>query len=288
MTDIPDPNLELIRVLDDQGIAVFDFTKETHQIDFGKNPLFRRPGNPVGTVLHNTTLNASFRSVLNHWTNEEPFPSHFAIERDGKVGRFVRLEYSDRATEGTLMHVSIEFRAVTDGDITDAQVNSAAAIAAFLNGYYGTPLAIATSSKEKGMAHHSLFVKPGSGGHAGCPGTAIIARKAAILAKAKTIAGGLTLNSPYGQWLVQVKPYTWIYTFQSNNTVTWRDPNTRKGGAGTWKIGKDPTSGKDKILISWTKSKAHDKWDYPLAPRAQTGKCFMSDGTEISLDATKI
>ena len=283
MSSIPDVNKVLEKELLNHGIQVFDFTTPIHSLKYN-HPLFLRPGNALGIVLHNTGGLALLPNLVETWKNKEPNPppSHLAIDQTGAVGRYVRLQYSDRATEHTLQHLSIEFQAVENGDITEKQIISGAVIVAFAHLIYGIQLNIADSRKASGVAHHSLFVeKNNPKGHSNCPSQAIISRKLEIISYAEDFAAKMSFDDePAGIWEVKVEKWIWIYTFDPNGNVTWRDKyNTKEAGKGTWKIAGDV------ISFAW-QSGTKESWNLPLQPAAQTGVTTM-DGTFYEVFAVR-
>ncbi len=281
---IPNVNEMLKKTLTAQGIAILDFTAQIHGLKFNF-PLFIRPGNATGIVMHNTSGLSSLPGLVDTWRSKEPNPppSHLAIDQSGTVGQYIRLEFADRATEHTLMHLSIEFQAVENGDITDQQIKSAAVITAFAHVVFGVELGIANSRSAKGLAHHSLFVDKGNPqGHMNCPGLAIIGKKEEILEQAKGFVSQMAFNDePAGRWRVRVGQWMWIYTFDVNGNVTWLDPFNQKTGRGRWTVKGSL------ISISWTNSKTIETWNLPLQPAAQTGSCTM-DGEDYDLHAVRL
>jgi hypothetical protein len=283
MSSIPDVNGLLVKTLVEQGITVSDFTAQIHALRF-KYPLYLRPSAALGIVMHNTSGMVTLPNLVGTWKNKEPNPppSHLAIDQAGRVGRYVRLQYADRATENTNRHISIEFQAVENGDITGDQIRTAAIITAFAHVVYGVDLVIAESRTAKGLAHHSLFVDKGNpDGHTNCPGLAIIGRKGEILKQAKELAATMAFDEePAGRWQVKVDQWTWIYTFDANGNVSWLDPFNQKTGKGTWKVNPG------EISFSWTNSTTKESWTLPLRPTAQPGKCTM-DGKTYDLSAAR-
>ncbi|MGI8639055.1 MAG: hypothetical protein ACR2MG_03790 [Pyrinomonadaceae bacterium] len=87
--------------------------------------------------------------------------------------------------------------------------------------------------------------------------------------------------NPVGSWQVKVEPWTWIYTFDVNGKVTWRDPLNNETGKGTWKI----SSGV--ISFSWANSTTTEIWKLPINPTAQTGNCTMK-GKFHALNAVRL
>src|SRR5262249_48920571 len=100
MADRPDVNALLTKTLEEQGVGVLDFTPQIHALNF-KFPLYVRPGGVIGIVMHNTSGLVTLANLVGTWKAKEPNPppSHLAIDRSGAVGRYVRLQYADRATE---------------------------------------------------------------------------------------------------------------------------------------------------------------------------------------------
>jgi hypothetical protein len=277
-------NALLTSVLSANSVTVADFTGATHAIPMGA-PLYLRSWNPVGVVMHNTSGLIALENMAGDWaTKSPPPPSHLAIAQSGTVAYFVKLNYADRATENTNKHISIEFQAVENGDITGDQITSAAIIYGFLHDVYGVEFSIARSAAEKGLAHHSLFVDASNPqAHANCPGSAIVARKQEIIDRAKTFAASIDLgNEPTGRWGVRVSGWYWIYQFSAEGGVTWRDPYNGMTGSGTWK------SAGSKLSLAWKGSKTIETWDLPLSATAQTGQCQMEGEPLYALSAMRI
>ncbi len=273
MTSHPNVNVLLTGVLKANGIVVLDFTAKTHAIPM-RFPLYLRPGNPIGIVMHNTSGLIDLNNLVGTWANKtSPPPSHLAIDQSGRVAYFVSLNHADRATENTNKHISIEFQAVENGDISQAQIKSSAIIYGFLHDVYGIEFAVANTRQARGLAHHSIFVNlKDPEAHANCPGAAILARKPEIIELAKKSATTIDFgDEPTGLWQVRVDRWLWIYQFGADGTVTWRDPYNGRSGTGTWKT----NSGK--LSFSWKGSKTVETWDLPLSATAQTGACQMED-----------
>jgi hypothetical protein len=157
---VPDVNLLLDKILADNGIGTADFTGKIHALKY-KAPLYLRPGNAIGIVMHNTSGMVTLPNLVGTWKSKEPNPppSHLAIDQSGQVGRYVRLQYADRATENTNRHLSIEFQAVANGSITIHQIKSAALITAFANVIYGVEFAIAQSESQLEGARPSFALR---------------------------------------------------------------------------------------------------------------------------------
>jgi hypothetical protein len=246
--------------------------------------LYMRPGNPLGIVMHNTSGLVHLENLLAGWERQgSPPPSHLAIDQSGRVGFYVKLEFADRATENTNRHISIEFQAVNNGDISKAQITAAGIIYAFLHDVFEMKFAIAEKRTDVGLSHHSMFVTPGSGGHANCPGAAILRRKPEIIEAAKSYASKLEFdNQPTGIWEVKVAAWTWIYQFHPTGEVSWHDAyNLHSKGTGKFKIEGA------KMTFKWHKSLAVEAWDFPLRSTGQTGMCQMEGKPNLPLIARR-
>jgi hypothetical protein len=280
---VPDVNGLLVKTLTDHGVGSADFTGQIHALKY-KAPLYLRPGNPIGIVMHNTAGMVTLPNLVGTWKSKEPNPppSHLAIDQAGQVGRYVRLQYADRATENTNRHLSIEFQAVEGGGITSQQITTGAIIAAFAHVIYGVDLAIAESRTAKGLAHHSIFVDKGNPqGHSNCPGGAIIETKGRLLEQARRIAAAMAFDDePAGRWYVRVDKWAWLYTFDANGNVSWLDQGNGKSGKGTWRVSPGV------MTLSWTGSATRETWTLPLRPAAQGGSCTM-DGETYDVKAVR-
>jgi hypothetical protein len=79
--------------------------------------------------------------------------------------------------------------------------------------------------------------------------------------------------SPVGEWRVRVDPWLWIYKFDANGNVTWRDPFNNESGKGKWQI--HPGT----ISLTWHNSATTESWNLPIQPSNQKGKTKMSGKT---------
>ncbi len=285
MANRPNVNDVFKQTLRDNNIGYEDYTSGIHGLNY-EYPLYNRPGNAIGIVMHNTSGMILLANLVGTWKSKEPHPppSHLAIDQTGRVGLYVKLEYADRATENTNKHISIEFQAVENGDITDQQVATGAVIAAFMNVVYGMRLEVAESRTASGLAHHSMFVdKSNPDGHANCPGLLIIAKKKAILEKATAVASKMSFsNEPAGRWRVKVAHWVWNYTFSLDGKVVWLDPFNNETGEGTWAI----DAKLNVIVFTWKNSKSTETWNLPLVATAQKGKTTI-EGVNYDLDASR-
>jgi hypothetical protein len=276
-------NALLSEMLGKENIAVVDRTSQTHAMKI-PYPLYLRPGNPLGIVMHNTSGLVHLENLLAGWEKQaSPPPSHLAIDQSGRVGFYVKLDYADRATENTNRHISIEFQAINNGDISANQVASAGVVYAFLHDVYEMKFAIAEKRSDLGLSHHSLFVAPGGGGHANCPGSTILKRKPEIIAAAQSYTNRLEFgDQPTGIWEVKVAVWTWIYQFFATGDVQWHDAyNLQSKGTGKYKIAGTL------MTFKWNKSNAIESWQLPLSSNAQTGMCQMEGKPNLPLLARR-
>lgn len=81
--------------------------------------------------------------------------------------------------------------------------------------------------------------------------------------------------NPIGVWDVRVNDWHWVYTFDANGNVTWRDPYNGMSGKGKWSI--QPSA----ISFVWFGSTTTESWDLPIKPKSQTGKTRMKDKTYV-------
>ena len=110
MSNLPDVNELLRKELSDRGIQVLDFTGKIHALKF-TSPLYLRPGNAIGIVMHNTSGMVTLPNLVGTWKDKEPHPppSHLAIDQAGVVGRYVRdlkMEAQDKKPQDEIDVVS--------------------------------------------------------------------------------------------------------------------------------------------------------------------------------------
>lgn len=75
--------------------------------------------------------------------------------------------------------------------------------------------------------------------------------------------------NPVGDWDVRVDSWHWIYSFDANGDVTWKDPYNGMAGKGKWSI--QPGA----ISFVWLGSTTTETWNLPIKPSSQTGKTTM-------------
>lgn len=79
--------------------------------------------------------------------------------------------------------------------------------------------------------------------------------------------------NPVGEWRVTVDRWLWIYTFDANGNVTWRDPYNNLSGKGKWQISSKV------IYFTWFNSTTTESWNLPIQPSQQKGKTTMKGKT---------
>jgi len=76
-----------------------------------------------------------------------------------------------------------------------------------------------------------------------------------------------------GSWLVKVRQFEWIYHFEANGVVRWRDPNNLRAGRGSWKAVNS------KILVDWSPASAtKEEWALPISVNGQSGNYVDKSG----------
>lgn len=118
--------------------------------------------------------------------------SHFIVAKDGRIAQMVDTDttaWTQRDGNGEWLSIENEGRLPTA--LTDAQVEANARILAKAHQVYGVPLQVTDTPTKRGLGHHSMGAENGfDWGHPSCPGAAIKAQKAAIVARAQQIING--------------------------------------------------------------------------------------------------
>jgi hypothetical protein len=87
--------------------------------------------------------------------------------------------------------------------------------------------------------------------------------------------------NPVGEGRVIVAQWTWIYTFEANGIVTWRDPFNNETGKGKWQIRPGA------ISFTWFESATTESWNLPIQPTNQRGRTTMH-GKTYDINATRV
>jgi hypothetical protein len=118
--------------------------------------------------------------------------SHFLNPKKGGLRQLV--DTKDRAwaeASGNSHWVSIENEGFVPDALTASQVENAAQLLAWLHKTYAVPLQSTDDPNGRGLGWHGMG-GAAWGGHVGCPGDAIKAQRAQIIARAKEIVGAPT------------------------------------------------------------------------------------------------
>lgn len=112
------------------------------------------------------------------------------------TGEWAQMTDSDRIAwcqrGGSRDRSSIELAGYAPDGMTPWQIEACAQILAWEHRTYGVPLAVADDPSEDGLGHHSMDREwlGEEWGHDSCPGSGVIADKAAVVARAKQIING--------------------------------------------------------------------------------------------------
>jgi hypothetical protein len=245
-----------------------------------------------GLVLHITDGGGGLTDLFSHFNSASAqFPdkpklqvsSHFGISKEGDLWQFVDTDDMAFAIDGgpvDAQWISVENIAKFPENLTGAQVQSVAVLLAWLNDIADVPFQIANSRPGRGLGFHRMF-------HIGdhiCPGPAVVGQRRQILQTAFTMRSSIDAAPPFlpGRWEVHVGDWTWVYVFQLDNTVDYRDlvsPNSVKG-AGTWTVGRAMFRDMDVVRVKWP-SGSTEEWFLPLRLQDQHG-FNMDDSAPIS------
>lgn len=150
-----------------------------------------------GVVLH---IAAGYYEGTISWQKnpDADVSSHFIVSKSGRIAQMVDTDIRAWAQrDGNSRWLSVENEGFLPDALTPAQVEANARILARAHQVYGVPLQIATSPDGRGLGHHSMGAESGANwGHSACPGPAIKAQKAAIVARAKEIIEGDDMPTP--------------------------------------------------------------------------------------------
>src|SRR5512138_1410280 len=157
----------------------------------------RKPGGMVeyrGLVLH--TAEGYYEGTISWQKGANSVSSHFVVGKS--AGEWCQMmddadgAWTQRA--GNYHWLSSEnagFGSRGEG-LSAWQVEANARLLAEAHRRHGVPLQVAVNPDGRGLGHHSMGCNwpGGAWGHCDCPGNAIIAQKAAVVARAKEIIGG--------------------------------------------------------------------------------------------------
>ncbi|MFZ3556481.1 MULTISPECIES: N-acetylmuramoyl-L-alanine amidase [unclassified Streptomyces] len=120
--------------------------------------------------------------------------SHFGTGKTGALYQWV--DTADRAwaqAGGNSSWLSVENEGQGGDKLTDAQMNCVAEVLAWAHKVYDVPLQVANSPSGKGLGYHAMG---GSawGGHTSCPGPKIVAQLPEIVARARRLVAGQSIE----------------------------------------------------------------------------------------------
>lgn len=150
-----------------------------------KDPSRLKPfrGTPKGLVLHiSNSRGNTLGGLLCNFDGcgglppDNPFPSHFGVERSGRIGQFLDTSNRSLAEEGP-SYFSIECCASPGDALTGAQIGAVARLYAWLSATFNLPLKKCDMTGDMGIGYHAMFIT----GHKHCPGPAVIAQRDEIL-----------------------------------------------------------------------------------------------------------
>jgi len=187
---------------------------------------------PRGMVLH--TAVGSYEGTI-AWCNNATsnVSCYFVCSKDGRIAQLVDLNNKAwTQAAGNSDWIGVEFEGFGDrGEaLTDAQVNSAAAIYAWLHQTYGIPFTITDDAVNgRGLIYHGAGGKAW-GSHFACPGTQIVAQRQLILERAAARVGATAPPKPapvVGGVLVD------LYNYAKNLSKTFvTGPMLKEGATG--------------------------------------------------------
>jgi hypothetical protein len=112
-----------------------------------------------------------------------------------KSGRLVQLVDTARVAWAEVdfnnVAISCEHEGNSGDSLTPSQIENTAQLLARIHQVHGVPLAVLNDPAGSGVIGHGLLGMAG-GGHFDCPGSPILAQRAAIIARAAQILGGST------------------------------------------------------------------------------------------------
>ncbi|PRX98157.1 N-acetylmuramoyl-L-alanine amidase [Allonocardiopsis opalescens] len=121
--------------------------------------------------------------------------AHFGTGRDGRLIQWV--DTSDRAWANAGANgyaVSIENEGDADDALTDAQIDRCAQVLEWAHRVHDVSLAVTNNPGGSGLAYHSMSPSWSLGGTA-CPGSRVIAQRAEIVQRARSIGDDMPLSN---------------------------------------------------------------------------------------------
>lgn len=146
----------------------------------------RRVKPELGVVMHCQQGNHSPQPWFNRKGSKSS--STWWIAKDGRLEQYVDLDtsYAWAQGSGNGMYLSIEFEGYVAEPLTDAQLNTAAALYAWGADIRGWAMKLAEAPGQTGFGWHGMGAKVGWG-HPDCPGDVRRPQRSVILARAARI-----------------------------------------------------------------------------------------------------
>lgn len=154
----------------------------------------RQGAEPLGLILHiSNSRRNTLAGLLATFSpgGSNPFPSHFGVQTDGKLGQFIDTKYHDWAEEWSTKYISIECAASPGDSLTVQQLYTVATLYAWLYEEHSVTFDLANKPGDAGLGYHSM----GKTGHTSCPGPNVIAQRPSILSIAQVMAFSQTTPS---------------------------------------------------------------------------------------------
>jgi N-acetylmuramoyl-L-alanine amidase len=154
----------------------------------------------------NTTLED--RQAANDRTGKGPAyrsSAHFGNPKSGKLEQFIDTNDTAFAQHGNQSWLSIENEGMPGDALTVNQINNVSRLMAYLVAVEGVQLKEANSTSDSGLGYHSMEA---GCKHPGCPGSAIISQRPAILEKAREIFRSNAPPDAIPGWVLGCGAYT--------------------------------------------------------------------------------
>jgi hypothetical protein len=138
---------------------------------------------PRGLVLHiSNSRGNTLEGLRSTFMGSNKYPSHFGVDRSGKIAQFLDTAYHDWAEEHTIAYFSVENSASPGDRLSGEQIQAVARIYGWLSLTHGIAVKTAISAGDTGLAYHSLFPPTD---HMFCPGPAVVGQRHKIIEATK-------------------------------------------------------------------------------------------------------
>ena len=138
---------------------------------------------PLGLILHITSnRDNDLNGIWATFMNDNKFPAHFGIDRNGNIAQFLDTLFHDWAEENTIDYISVENSASAGDKLSGAQIGTVSRLYGWLIQTHQIPLKLAFQAGDTGLAYHSLFPPTG---HPMCPGPLVVGQRHKIIETTK-------------------------------------------------------------------------------------------------------